>query len=46
MNPYVVAGALVLFAAIAWYVITSRRMLAKLPPLAKKTPKEEARKKK
>ena len=35
MNPYVVAGAVALFAAIAWYVITSRRMLAKLPPRGK-----------
>jgi len=46
MNPYVVAGAVALFAAIAWYVITARRMLARLPPLEKKSPKEEARKKK
>ncbi len=46
MNPYVVAGAVALAAAIAWYVFTSRRMLAKLPPLKKKSPSEEARQKK
>jgi len=32
MNPYVIAGALALVAALAWYLLTSRRMLAKLPP--------------
>ncbi|HEY4691551.1 MAG TPA: hypothetical protein VIK33_19740 [Anaerolineae bacterium] len=35
MNPFVAAGAILLAAVLAGYIILTRREIAKLPPLEK-----------
>jgi len=45
-NPFVVAGAVLLIAVLAGYVVITRREIARLPPLEKKSSSEEPNKKK
>ncbi len=36
MNPFVIAGAVLLIAVLAGYVVLTRREIARLPPLGTK----------
>ncbi|HLF25416.1 MAG TPA: hypothetical protein VJG32_03680 [Anaerolineae bacterium] len=45
MNPFVIAGAVLLVVVIAGYTVITRREIAKLPPLEKKIEKQEKQKK-
>jgi len=37
MNPFVAAGAALLIVVVAGYVVITRREIARLPPLEKKS---------
>lgn len=45
MNPFVLAGALLLIGVLVGYAIITRREIAKLPPLETKPPNEAPKKK-
>ncbi len=45
MNPFVVAGAVLLVGVLVGYVIITRREIARLPPLETKLPHEKSRRK-
>ena len=45
MNPFVVAGAVLLVGVLVAYVVITRREIAKLPPLETKSPNEKSRRK-
>jgi len=46
MNPFVIAGAVLLVSVLVGYVIITRREIANLPPLETKSSGEEPKKKK
>ena len=46
MNPFVVAGAVLLVGVLIAYMVITRREIANLPPLEKKPSSEEPKKKK
>ena len=43
MNPFVIAGAVVLVGVLVGYAIITRREIAQLPPLEAKPPNKKAR---
>ena len=43
MNPFILAGAVLLIGVLAVYVISVRREIAKLPPLEKPQQPEKIR---
>lgn len=44
MNPFVIAGAVVLVGALVGYAIITRREIAQLPPLENKPPNDNQKK--
>ncbi len=43
MNPFVIAGAVLLIAVLAGYVVLTRREIARLPPLEGKPPDKKTK---